>query len=151
MTHHDQRTLGEIAAALSLVWAGTALADQPSPPGEHGTSAELDGYGETPAAVASPGSGEFVAQINRAGNEIEWSLTYRNLTDVTQSHIQFGRPATPGGIVLFLCTNLTPPAGVPVPQASPAAGGRISGSRTAADVIASSSAQGIVSKAARLA
>lgn len=113
MTHHDQCILGEIAAALSLVWAGTALADQPSPPGQHRTSSELNGYEETPAAISSAGSGEFVAQINRSGTAIEWSLTYRNLADVTRSHTYFGRPATTGGIALFLCTNLTPAAGVP--------------------------------------
>ena len=111
MTHHDQRTLGEIAAALSLVWAGTALADQPSPPGRQRTSSELDRYEETPAAVAPAGTREVVAQIGQAGSGIEWSLTYRRPTDVTQSHPRSGHPATTAGIVLVLCTNLTPPGG----------------------------------------
>jgi hypothetical protein len=102
MTHHDQRILGEIAAALSLVWAGTALADQPSPLGQHCTSSELNGYEETPAAIASAGSGE---QIDQPGSAIEWSLTYRNPDDVTQSAIHSGRPAATGGIVLFLRTG----------------------------------------------
>lgn len=53
-----------------------------------------------------------------------------------QSHIHFGRPAITGGIVLFLCTNLTPPAGVPKPQGCPAAPATITGTLTAADVIA---------------
>jgi hypothetical protein len=54
---------------------------------------------------------------------------------VTQSHIHFGRPAISGGIVLFLCTNLTPPDGVPTPQACPDAPATITGTLTAADVI----------------
>jgi len=129
MTHHDQCILGEIAAALSLVWAGTALADQPSPPGQHRTSSERNGYEETPAAISPAGGSEYVAQINQAGTAIEWSLTYRDLTDAAPSHTYFGRPATTGDIVLFLCTNLTPPAGVPMPQACPATGGTVSGTR----------------------
>ena len=37
--------------------------------------------------------------------------------------------------MLFLCTNLTPPAGVPTPQACPAAPATITGTLTAANVI----------------
>ena len=151
MTHRHHRILAGIAAALLLAWAITAFADQPFPLGQHRTSSTLNGYEETPAAIASAGSGEFVAQINQAGTAIDWSLTYRNLTDVTQSHIHFGRPATSGGIVLFLCTNGTPPAGVPMPQACPPTAGTISGTWTAADVIASTNGQGIVSGAPGLA
>src|SRR5262249_47264524 len=82
---------------------------------------------------------------------IDYELTYRDLSsDVTQAHIHFGRPAITGQIVLFLCTNLTPPAGVPVPQACPAGGGTITGTLTAADVIARPT-QGIDGGAAGLA
>ena len=52
-----------------------------------------------------------------------------------QAHIHFGRPAISGGIVLFLCTNLTPPDGVPTPQACPNAPATITGTLTAVDVI----------------
>jgi len=63
-------------------------------------------------------------------------LTYRDLSSpVTQAHIHFGRPAISGGIVLFLCMNLTPPGGVPTPQACPNAPATITGTLTAADVI----------------
>ena len=69
---------------------------------------------------------------------------YEGLAGVTQAHIHLGRPAITGGIVLFLCTNLTPkPAGVPVPQACPDAPATISGTLTAADVVALAAGQGI--------
>jgi hypothetical protein len=49
-------------------------------------------------------------------------LSYRDLTtNVLQAHIHFGRPGLTGGVVLFLCTNLTPPPGVPTPPACPQA------------------------------
>jgi hypothetical protein len=101
------------------------------------------GYEETPAAISTPASGEFKARIRANGTELEYELTYRDTESaVTQAHIHFGRPATSGGIVLFLCTNLTPPVGVPAPQACPAAPATISGTLTAADVIVQA-AQGI--------
>ena len=65
MTHPHHRILGLIVAALLLAWAITAFADQPSPPGQHRTSASLNGSEETPAAIATSGSSEFVAQIGQ--------------------------------------------------------------------------------------
>jgi hypothetical protein len=80
----------------------------------------LSGYQETPATINSTGSGEFKATISHNGTMIYYTLTYQDLSSTAlQSHIHFGRPATSGGVVLFLCTNLTPPAGVPTPPACP--------------------------------
>ena len=105
--------------------------------------AKLSGYQETPLTINTTGSGEFTAKISHHGTTIDYELTYRDLTtagtpNVQQAHIHFGRPAISGQIVLFLCTNLTPPAGVPVPQACPSGPGEhtITGTLTAADVIA---------------
>ena len=134
---HRTRALPVIGACLSAALALHANADQPEVLGQTRVTAVLSGYQETPATINSAGSGEFAAHIAPDGSSIAYSLTYRNLTGVTQSHIHFGRPATTGSIVLFLCTNLTPPAGVPMPQPCPATGGTISGTLTTADVIAS--------------
>ncbi len=49
--------------------------------------------------------------------------------------------------MLFLCTNLTPPTGVPTPPPCPIAGGTVTGMLTAADVIAVSG-QGVDSSTA---
>jgi hypothetical protein len=97
----------------------------------------LVGYEETPLTINSPGSGSFKATVNADGTAINYTLSYTPLSSaITQSHIHFGRPAITGQIVLFLCTNLAPPAGVPMPQACPPGPATISGTLTAADVIA---------------
>jgi hypothetical protein len=80
----------------------------------------LVGYQETPLTINTSASADFTAKIRSDGTAIDYELTYRDLSSpITQSHIHFGRPAITGMIVLFLCTNLTPPAGVPTPQACP--------------------------------
>jgi hypothetical protein len=107
--------------------------------GQGGTtiSANLTGYEETPLTINSTGTGQFRATVQNGGTQIAYTITYSGLSSpATQSHIHFGRPAITGQIVLFLCTNLTPPTGVPTPPACPAAGGTVTGTLTAADVIA---------------
>jgi len=136
-----KRTLVLTAALLTLVVAPLVAGND-----EHHTiKTRLSGYQETPQTINSPGSGEFKAKIRNGGTAIDYELTYRNLSsNITQSHIHFGRPATSGGVVLFLCTNLgNAPATVPVPQACPTTNpATITGTLTAADVIALSG-QGI--------
>jgi hypothetical protein len=135
-----------IAVALIGITTSSAWAD-----GNKGKtfSTRLSGYNETPLTLNSSGSGEFSATVNKDGS-ISYTLSYRDLASpVLQSHIHFGRPAITGQIVLFLCTNLTPPVGVPAPQACPQQG-TISGTLTAADVIARPT-QGIDGAAAGLA
>jgi hypothetical protein len=99
----------------------------------------LSGLEETAATINTPASGEFTATISEDGTSIKYVETYRDLAStITQSHIHYGRPGLTGQIVLFLCTNLTPPVGPPKPQACPTASpATISGTLTEADVIAS--------------
>jgi hypothetical protein len=111
----------------------------------------LTGLEETSVTIQTPASGEFKATISEDGKMIKYEETYRDLSStVTQSHIHFGRPALTGQVVLFLCTNLTPPVGPPKPQACPTANpATISGVLTEADVIASpAGGQGIDAGAA---
>jgi CHRD domain len=98
----------------------------------------LVGYNETPVTINSAGSASFVAKISEDGTSIEYELSYGGLSStVLQSHIHFGEPAITGPVVLFLCTNLgNAPATVPVPQACPAQPATITGTLTAANVIA---------------
>jgi CHRD domain len=96
----------------------------------------LTGYEETPSTINSAASGEFKLKISKDGASIKYELSYRDLPSaITQSHIHFGRPALSGGIVLFLCTNLAPPAGVPLPQSCPPTPATINGTLTEADVV----------------
>ena len=95
----------------------------------------------------------FEATIQNNGTQIAYILTYNGLSSpVTQAHIHFGRPAISGQIVLFLCTNVGLPAGVsvPTPPACPSGGGTVTGTLTAANVIARTT-QGIDAGAAGLA
>jgi hypothetical protein len=124
---------------LSAVLAAGLLTALVAPvsAGDDKVKTKLSGYDETPLTISSTGSGEFKARIHHDGTAIDYELTYRDPESaVTQAHIHFGRPAITGQIVLFLCTNLTPPVGVPLPQLCPAAPATLTGTLTAADVIA---------------
>lgn len=97
----------------------------------------LSGYQETPSTINSAASGDFKLRIGKDGTSIQYELSYKDLPSaITQSHIHFGRPALTGGVVLFLCTTLTPPAGVPVPPMCPPSPATVTGTLTAADVVA---------------
>lgn len=128
-----------LAVAATLAAVGTSMVSAEG--GKSSFSTNLIGYQETPVTINSPGSGEFAAKISKDGSEIQYVLSYRGLTtNVLQAHIHFGRPAITGGIVLFLCTNLTPPANVPAPPACPQAPAdgstvTVSGTLTAANLL----------------
>ena len=131
-TRMKQRTklAGVLFTAVLTMSVAPAIADQDTVTGR------LSGFQETPLTISSPGSAEFNATIRADETAIDYVLTYRDLSSpVTQAHIHFGRPAISGGIVLFRCTNLAPPKGVPTPQACPDAPATITGTLTAADVI----------------
>ena len=137
---------GVLAATLMTMIVPPVTADPPNTTSQTTVTTELTGYQETPLTINSPGSGEFTATIQGNGTAIAYTLTYRDLSSpVTQAHIHFGRPAISGMIVLFLCANtppITPPVGVPTPPPCPAAPATVTGTLTAADVIARP-AQGI--------
>jgi CHRD domain len=101
---------------------------------------KLTGYEEIPT-LSTPASGEFKARISPDETEINYELSYDieeadpNVNRVTQAHIHLGARAFNGGISVFLCTNLAPPAGVPVPPPCPNTSGKVSGTLTAANVL----------------
>ena len=107
--------------------------------------ARLRGLEEVPS-ISTAGQGFFFASLNDAETQLDYSVIYFGLeSTVTQSHIHIGQTSVTGGIVLFFCTNLTPPAGVPVPPACPnGAVNSVSGMLTAANVIVQTG-QGIAS------
>ena len=106
--------------------------------------ARLRGF-EEPPPISTPGQGFFFATLDPTEASLSYTLIYFNLTsNATQAHIHIGQPGVNGAIVLFLCTNLTPPAGVPVPPVCPNAPDQnvVTGTLTAANVI-TQTAQGI--------
>ena len=140
----SNKLLGVLAALLATTLVPPATADPPITAGQTKITTDLTGYNETPLTINSAATGEFEATISNDGTQIAYTLTYSGFSSpVTQSHIHFGRPALSGMIVLFLCTNLSPPpSGVPTPPPCPTPSGTVTGTLTAADVIARP-AQGI--------
>ena len=126
------RILCAIVAMLALV-----TLNAPATASEKHRAKLLEGVQETPAVITGA-SGTFTMDIGKGDNSFEFELSYEGIENgtVTQAHIHVGQPNVAGGIVIFLCTNLTPPAGVPVPPPCPQNGGTVTGTRTAADVLA---------------
>jgi len=98
--------------------------------------ARLSGYEENPT-LSTTGRGTFKAFVTK-DNEIVYELTYSGLeSDITQSHIHFGRPAINGGIAAWLCgTEALPgPANFPPPPCVVGREGTVKGVLTADHVI----------------
>lgn len=94
--------------------------------------ATFSGFNETPA-ILSEGRAHLSLRLDRAGQTLAYTLTFSNLTAVTQSHIHFGKPHTAGAVIVFFCSNLaSKPAGV---QACPDSSGTVAGVITAANVL----------------
>jgi hypothetical protein len=93
-----------IAPALMLL-GGHATADE--------FTAKFSGFEEVGAlnaetgAILSTGNAALDLNLDRAARTLTYKLTYSGFGDtVTQSHIHFGKRHVPGGIMVFLCTNL---------------------------------------------
>src|SRR5919106_5363054 len=110
-------------AAIASVVATTAVAG-----GDKELRTRLTGFQEVPA-VSTDASGKFKAHVRSSGQEIQYELSYADLTGaVQQAHIHLGQRAVNGGISVFLCSNLgNGPAGT---QACPPAPAAISGTIT---------------------
>lgn len=97
--------------------------------------ASLSGFHEV-VPVLTTGSGEFTATVDPTRTSLTFTLSYSGLlADATQAHIHFGQRGVNGGVMVFFCTNLTPPAGVPQPKPCPLREGTVEGTVTAADVV----------------
>jgi hypothetical protein len=105
-------------------------------PGKRSFGARLSGYLETPMSISSSGSGKFRIQVNKAGSEAVYELEYEGLqgAQVLFAHIHLGQPATTGGVMVFLCSNV-PGAPVGTPACPGPAGGTVTGTLTSAEVV----------------
>src|SRR5258708_7777431 len=92
--------------------------------------ARLTGFQETPLTLASSARGQFLATISKDETSIDFQLSYQGFdTDVGAAHIHLGRPATSGGVTIFLCGGGGRPA-------CPVRTGIVQGTITAANVLA---------------
>jgi hypothetical protein len=142
-----------LCAGVLVLWGRGAQAEE--------FSARLDGFQElgslpnvnltaNPQTAANPtgailsdGMGTAKLSLHRAAGSIDYELTYSNVGTtppltgtVTQAHIHFGKARDSGGILVFFCTNLTPPVGAPLPKPCPSPSGTVSGTWTSADIVA---------------
>src|SRR5713101_5780638 len=96
--------------------------------------AKLNGFEEVPSHLTN-GNGTFRATV--AGGAISYTLTFADLTSpAVASHIHFAQRGVSGAIFAFLCGGGGKPA-------CPPAGGTVTGTIVAADILAVP-AQGIV-------
>ena len=128
-------TAASLALAAGLLGPGYADAQQ-----FHATLSGLNevggsGGGET-GPILSAGTGTLQLTLDQQAGTLNYQLNYGGTfsSTVGQSHIHFAPPGVAGGIVVFLCTNLgNGPTGTP---ACPPAPGSVSGTLTAANVVA---------------
>ncbi len=85
--------------------------------------ARLSGFQEVTPKLTSA-TGDFTAVIDPTRTSITFTLTFSPLSSpVLFSHIHFGQPGVNGGVMVFFCTNTTPPPNVPPPAPCPSPGG----------------------------
>lgn len=123
----------QIAVLIASLVAFPAFAN-----GVH-LGAVLRGYQEVPS-VNSVARGTFEARVGSDGQSLTYTLKYEGLqAPVTQAHIHFAQKRVNGPIIIWLCgTAANPgPAGT---QTCPASG-TVTGTITAANVLASPPSQ----------
>ncbi len=118
--------------AFILVVVSIAMASAPDALGQGKWNAYLRGLEEVPA-VSSTGRGTCTVEMNDAGTEAQYTLSYQDMVGVvSQAHIHFGQKGANGGVSVFLCSNRdNAPAGLPGCPVS----GEVSGTFTADNVI----------------
>jgi hypothetical protein len=106
-------------------------------------NAQLTGFSVTgfpnaeTGAIMTSGNGSFHLILNTSAQTATYSLTFADLTsDVTMAHIHFGEEHVPGGIMVWLCQTESEPSPVEGTPFCPVAGGSVSGTITAASIVA---------------
>jgi hypothetical protein len=121
--------LGAVITAVSTAYAN-----------DEEFRAKFSGFKEVGAlnnesgAILSAGQATLKLKLDKQLQSLAFTLTYSGLgAPVTQSHIHFGKVHVPGGVIVFLCSNLgNGPAGT---QPCPGNGGTVTGTITPASVV----------------
>src|SRR3974390_3121466 len=133
----------KMSAIACLVLGAPALMLLGSNANAEEFSATFSGFEEVGAlnnetgAILSDAKATLTLNLDRAARMVTYKLTYSGFVGniapvVTQSHIHFGKRHVPGGIMVFLCTNLAGgPAGTP---ACPSTAGTVTGMIVAGSV-----------------
>jgi hypothetical protein len=123
--------IGVAALGVVVITAAAVAGDR----GKIKTS--LTGYEEVPA-ISTVGNGSFKATLNPAGTELRYVLRYADLEggNPTQAHIHFAQKSVNGGIVVWLCGSASNPGPTGTQQCPASPSGTITGTITAANVVA---------------
>jgi hypothetical protein len=125
-------SLAALLAALCIVTLTGSLAKADT--SDLALRARLDSFQEVPSKLTD-GHATFKATIS--GSSISYELMYAGLTTpAVVAHIHFAQPGVAGGIFAFLCGGGGKPA-------CPPAGGTVTGTIVAADILAPSPDQGL--------
>lgn len=103
------RLVALVVAALALLLGDTAAEATMAAAGDSYT-AQLSGATEVPSR-ATPGSGEVAIQVGPDGQWLSYTVTVRDITNVTMGHIHIGPVGTNGDIVLPLVPTVPPGSG----------------------------------------
>ena|SRR5437870_56872 len=94
--------------------------------------ARLSGFGEVPPKLVD-GTGKFTGTLSDDKTSISWTLTWSGLTGpAAAAHIHFGQPQNVGSVVVFFCGG----GGRPACPDGPGHSGTVTGTWTAADILA---------------
>jgi len=94
--------------------------------------ARLSGFGEVPPKLVD-GTGTFKGTLSADKMSITWTVSWTGLTGPAQAaHIHFGQPQNTGNVVVFFCGG----GGRPACPDGPDHSGTVSGTWTAADILA---------------
>ncbi len=115
------------ALALALGLAGATVANGDS--NRNSFRTKLTGFQEVPA-ISSSASGRLTLRVNDTATQISYTLTFSALQGgaAAAAHIHLGQPGVSGGVLAFLCGGGGKPA-------CPAAGGTVSGTIVAGDIL----------------
>ena len=125
------------ALAVAIAVVATAGAVESATAGEEFFAAKLRAGNETPATLATVGSGIWGGQLDAAEASIAYELHYSGLEGgaVAAAHLHVGQPGVTGGIIVHICgTGGTAPC--------PPSPGVVTGAMNASNVVAIA-AQGV--------
>jgi hypothetical protein len=135
-----------VVAGVVALWGGAAHADGGGANTEE-FSARLSGFnelGSLPSATAFPtgailteGNGTLQLDLDKKSHMATYTLTFSGLSSaVTQAHIHFGKVHVAGGIFVWLCQTMAKPSPTAGTPSCPTEGGTVTGTITAAKIIA---------------
>ena len=94
--------------------------------------ARLSGFGEVPPKLVN-GNGRFTGTLSEDGTSISWKLSWTGLTGPAgAAHLHFGQTQVNGGVFVFFCGG----GGRPACPDGPDHSGEVTGTWTAADILA---------------